>query len=219
MIRRIKTHPNPELLCSKSIYNFFSPLPGGKSGFQVGKLWGEGMPPVQWPVASFLALARVGMHFWRQAASHPSGGVALSTLTLESPGCEDDGALQLEEIPKTRKTTPGISKWLDPSLVTKEEGGRGAYSSFKNLEATALLLRKGGKKQVFPTREKHNTKPTQRLITQLPDAYRGNVSSFWEGIRGLMGLGKSLNMRPPHLPLKRRHSHKQLSSSLKGEKF
>lgn len=126
VIRRIKTHPNPELFCSKSIYNFFSPLPGGKSGFQVGKLWGEGMPPVQWPVASLLALASwEGWDAFLETSSltsirwgspkHPHSG---------SPGREDDGALQLEEIPKTRKTTPGISKWFDPSLVTKEEGGK-----------------------------------------------------------------------------------------------
>lgn len=84
MIRRIKTYPNPELLCSKSIYNFFSPLPGGKSGFQVGKPWREGMLPVQWPVASLLAFAswEGWDEFLETAASHPLGGVALSFLTL-----------------------------------------------------------------------------------------------------------------------------------------
>lgn len=63
------------------------------------------MPPVQWPVASLLALASWegwGMHFWRQAASHPSGWVALSALLWE-PDCEDDGALQLKEILTTEK--------------------------------------------------------------------------------------------------------------------
>lgn len=67
--------------------------------------------------------------------------------------------------------------------------GRGAPSSFKNLEATALLPRKGSKEQlqyyVFPTIEKHHkTKPTRGLLTQLPDAKVDNVSSFWEGIGG-----------------------------------
>lgn len=84
VIRRIKTHPNPELLCSKSIYSFFLPLPEGKSGFQVGKPWREGMPPVQWPVASLFAFAswEGWDEFLETAASHPLGGVALSTLAL-----------------------------------------------------------------------------------------------------------------------------------------
>lgn len=149
VIRRIKTHPNPELLCSKSIYNFFSPLPGGKSGFQVGKLWGEGMPPVQWPVASLLALASwEGWDAFLETSS-------LTSIRLGSPKRPPLGARlwgwwgsAAEGNPHNRKTTPGISKWFDPSLVTKEEGGRGASSAFKNLEATALLPRKGGKKQL-----------------------------------------------------------------------
>lgn len=58
------------------------------------------------------------------------------------------GLLLLEVIPTIRKTTPGISKCSDPGLVTREEGGRGASSSFKNLEATALLPRKDSKKQL-----------------------------------------------------------------------
>lgn len=84
VIRRIKTYPNPELLCSKSIYNFFSPPPGGKSGFQAGKPWREGMLPVQWPVASLLAFAswEGWDEFLETAASQPLGGVARSVLTL-----------------------------------------------------------------------------------------------------------------------------------------
>lgn len=151
VIRRIKTHPNPELLCSKSIYNFFSPLPGGKSGLQVGKLWGGRDAPVQQPVASLLAF--VSWECWdaflETAASHPSGRVALSALTLGAQAVRKMGLCSWRKSPQQKKTTPGISKWFDPGLATKKEG-RGASSSFKNLEATALLPRKGGKKQVFP---------------------------------------------------------------------
>lgn len=78
VIRRIKTHPNPELLCSKSIYNFISPLPGGKFRFQEGKLWGEGMPPGQWSVASLLAFASSEGwdEFLETGASCLLGGIA-----------------------------------------------------------------------------------------------------------------------------------------------
>lgn len=87
VIRRIKTHPNPELLCSKSIYNFISPLPGGKSGFQVGKLRGEGMPLGQWPAASLLASAcgQGWGEFLEMGASRPSGGTAPYVLSVCGP--------------------------------------------------------------------------------------------------------------------------------------
>lgn len=151
VIRRIKTHPNPELLCSKSIYNFSHLSLEVNLDFKLRSCGVRGCPQCngQWLVSLHGPVGRAGMHFWRQAVSHPSGGVALSTLTLGAQAVRMMGLCSWRKSPKPeepRKTTPGISKWFDPSLVTKEEGGRGAYSSFKNPEATALLPRKGGKK-------------------------------------------------------------------------
>lgn len=98
VIRRIKIYPNPELLCSESIYNFSSPLAGGKSGFQGGKPAGKRRPPGQWPGAGLLASvdlctlgaqgggrgSGIGDEFLEPAAMDPLGGAALGTLTLQA---------------------------------------------------------------------------------------------------------------------------------------
>lgn len=103
VIRRIKTHPNPELLCSKSIYNFLSPLPGGESGFQAGKVWGEGMPPVQWPVSSPPPAERAGI--LSGGRSLPSvGGKTWNALAQRTQAVKLLGALWLEESPTRKKT-------------------------------------------------------------------------------------------------------------------
>lgn len=121
VIRRIKTHPNPELLCSKSIYNFLSPLPGGESGFQAGKLWDEGMPPVQWPVSSPLPAGRAGIL---------SGGRSLPSIGWDNLKCSPrsagpggkatGGAVAGGNLPSERK--PGILKCCDPGLGARDEG-------------------------------------------------------------------------------------------------
>lgn len=41
------------------------------------------------------------------------------------------GALQLEAIPMMEKTTPGISKYFDSGLVTREEGEEGQSAHLK----------------------------------------------------------------------------------------
>lgn len=54
-----------------------------------------------WPVAHHPAFA--SWEGWGElletAASHPLGGVTLDALSVD-PGCENDGALLLEEIPQ-----------------------------------------------------------------------------------------------------------------------
>lgn len=68
--------------------------------------------------------------FLETAASHPLGGVALDALSVD-PGCENDRALLLEEIPTIEKTTPEISKFFDPGLVTREGGEDGHLAHLK----------------------------------------------------------------------------------------
>lgn len=98
VIRRIKIYPNPELLCSESIYNFSSPLAGGKSGFQGGKPAGKRSPQgsgqvlVSWPLSTSARWGHrggrrsgIGDEFLEPAAIDPLCGAALGHSYFAGP--------------------------------------------------------------------------------------------------------------------------------------
>lgn len=145
VIRRIKIHPNPELLCGKSIYKFISPLPGGKSGFPVGKLGGEGVAPGPRPVASLLAFASWdGMNFWRREP-HIRGGTALSALTLRAQAEKMLGLCSWRKSPRQRR--PPLES---PSAVIQ------VWGQEKRGEGHLAHLKTWGPRPCFPERAVRN---------------------------------------------------------------
>lgn len=107
VIRRIKTHPNPELLCSKSIYSLPTPHLGLEVslGSKMGSHCVRGFPPGQRPVTSFFALARKGgrdeLNSWWGPPPVHQAGMALVAHT-RGRGGEKGRALQLQQIPGER---------------------------------------------------------------------------------------------------------------------
>ena len=119
VIRRIKTHPNPELLCSKSIYNFLSPLPGGESGFQAGRYGVRGCPQCSGQSPRLHQLREL-VYFLEAGAFHLLVGKP-EMLSLSGPRRWNYwGRCGWRKAPPERK--PGILKCCDPGLGTRDEG-------------------------------------------------------------------------------------------------